>query len=274
MKRAEEAAEIDGWFTVSRAASLLGVPVPRIFDQIRDGKLQVRFEPGEPGSTDRPFVTSPELKQRTGGTSAPTATATGTASSTVPTPAAVPSAATVAASQQLEESRRAVSRLERELADARATLDEADARIDASLKSIYERDVRIARLEAELEGRSKAREDAESFIRHLESRLDKTEERSEEKEKEIRRLAVGLGEARGEIRMLKPPSPEPVRAWKRAFARGALALAVIAAAATFGWLAFAFATRSMVLESAGAAAAAFLAAFATGCVVERLRKTG
>ena len=59
-------SEADGWFPVARAALLLGIAVPRIFDRIRDGKLQVRFEPTQSGAADRPLVTSPELRQKAG----------------------------------------------------------------------------------------------------------------------------------------------------------------------------------------------------------------
>jgi len=302
----ETTAEADGWFTVSRAAALLGVPLPRIFDQIRDGKLQVRFEPGDPGKSDHPLVTSAELKQRkapgapgstmSAGVSGSSGTAVaplpaapivhGNGASALAVASAAGSAALPAASAaadrsavlvaqltaQLEESRRATGRLEGDLREARGALDEAEDKLDASLKAIYDRDVQIARLEAESKARELSRQDADSFIRHLEVRLDKTEERSEEKEKEIRRLAVGLGEARGEIKMLKPPAAEPPSAWRRQVARVALGLMVIASAGAVGWVAYALGVRSLQREAGIAAGAGALLAFGVGSLLDRLRK--
>jgi flagellar biosynthesis chaperone FliJ len=268
VKRSEETtAEADGWFTVSRAATLLGVPVPRIFDQIRDGKLQVRFEPGDPGGNDRPFVTSTELKQKTAAVAPPGPPA----AAAIPAPVAARTTGNGAA--PLDEAQRTIARLEGELRETRATLDQAEERLDASLKAIYERDVQIARLEAELAARSNSREDAENFIRHLEVRLDKTEDRSEEKEKEIRRLAVGLGEARGEIKMLNPPAPEPPPAWRRHVGRVFTFVMVLAGAGCGGWIAYALAAKALPRESGLAAGVAVLAAFTAGFVLERLRQS-
>lgn len=269
MKRTDEGtAEVDGWFTVARAAALLGVPVPRIFDQIRDGRLQVRFEAGASGGEDRPFVTSPELKQRAAPPPLP-----------APPPAAAaagPGAAPGDGEREPEAvaaARRDVARLERELAEARDALEAAERRLDASLKAIYERDVRIARLEGDVATHEKLREGGDTFIRHLEARLDKTEARAEEKEHEIRRLAVGLGEARGEIRLLKPPPPAPPPAWRRALALAAILLSVAAAAGLCGWIAHELSGNGLQREAGLAAGAGVAAAFCAGAALDRLRKS-
>jgi hypothetical protein len=282
----ETTAEADGWFTVSRAAALLGVPLPRIYDQIRDGKLQVRFEPGDPGKSDHPLVTSAELKQRR--LPATLTASIGAASAAIPAPipaskngdaaasptsaATGPAAQVAALTAQLEESRRTVARLEGELREARGALDEAETKLDASLKALYDRDVQIARVEAEARARELSRQDAETFIRHLEVRLDKTEERSEEKEKEIRRLAVGLGEARGEIKMLQPPKPEPVSAWKRHLASASIFVAAVGVAGGLGWTTYRFGAQSLQLEAAVATGVGVLLAFGAGLLLDRLRR--
>jgi hypothetical protein len=279
VKRSDETtAEADGWFTVSRAAALLGVPVPRIFDQIRDGRLQVRFEPGDPGENDRPLVTSAELKQKSSVPPAPSDAAPELDRAAPAAQTVVAAARTAAAPPapdrraELEEARRSIGRLDGELRGARAALDEAEQRLDASLRTIWERDVRIARLEAEIAGQEKSNESAEGFIRHLEARLDKTEARSEEKEREIRRLALGLGEARGEIRLLKPPPPEPAPRWRRTLGRAALLLAVASGSALAGWVAFALSARALPREAGLAAGVGATAAFLAGYVLERLRR--
>ncbi len=262
MRPEESAAEGDGWFTVARAASLLGVTVPRIFDQIRDGRLQVRFEPGNPGETERPLVTSAELKQKL----APVA---------LLAPAAVPPlphAAAVAAPPS-DEMRRTIARLESELRETRETFEAAERKLDASLQAIYERDVKIARLDADVAARERLRDEERGMLRQVEARLDKSEKKSEDKELEIRRLAVGLGEARGEIRLLKPPPPEPVAAWKRHLSTLFSGACAIVGAGLVGWIAYALATKTLVREAAVAAGVGVLAAFAAGRLLERLRRT-
>jgi len=172
-----------------------------------------------------------------------------------------------------DDARRDTARLEADLREARETLELAEQKIDAALKTIWERDVQIARLEADVAANQKLRDGSEGFIRHLEARLDKTEERSEEKEKEIRRLAVGLGEARGEIRLLKPPAPEPSPALRRRLGVAASGLVAFGAAALCGWIAWQLATRSFHREAGIAAAVGTLAAFAAGVFRDRLRRT-
>ncbi|HET6163670.1 MAG TPA: hypothetical protein VFG37_08380 [Planctomycetota bacterium] len=289
-------SEADGWYPVARAAQLLGIAIPRIFDRIRDGKLQVRFEPTKSGEADRPLVTSPELRQKAGEKPAgngsmpawPTAPATPAAAAapaaataaaipaatsfSVPAPAPPParSAAEIAAQDEL---RRAHAHLQAEARELRDEWDAAEARLDTALKTIYERDVRIARLEAEAGAHAKVREEGDVFIRHLEARLDRTENRNEEKEKEIRRLAVGIGEAHSELRLLKPPPPEPPKAWKRVLARTVLLLGVAAGAGTVGWVAWQLGLKALPREAGIAAAAGALLAFAVGFFLERLRRS-
>jgi hypothetical protein len=283
-------SEADGWFPVARAAQLLGIAIPRIFDRIRDGKLQVRFEPTKSGEADRPLVTSPELRQKAGEKPAgngsmpawPTAPAAAATSATpaasaatasfapVPPPMPAPSAAEIAAQDEV---RRAHARLQAEARELRDEWDAAEARLDTALKTIYERDVKIARLEAEAGAHAKVREEGDVFIRHLEARLDRTENRNEEKEKEIRRLAVGIGEAHSELRLLKPPPPEPPKAWKRALVRTVLLLGVTAGAGTVGWVAWQLGLKALPREAGIAAAAGALLAFAVGFFLERLRRS-
>lgn len=264
-------SEPDGWFTVQRAAELLGIAVPRIFDQIRDGKLQVRFETSRPGEVDRPLVTSAELKRRNGGADATTPTRM-TAAEIKPVFAA-PLAPPKAENAALDAARRTIRELESELRETRKEAEESEGRVDASLKAVYERDVKIARLEAEIAGHAKLREENDGFIRHLETRLDKTEERSEEKEKEIRRLAVGLGEARSEIRLLKPPPPEPPPAWKRNLSLLLVLLAVGGAGALLFWIVDQLGAKSFHREAGLTAGAVLIVGFLAGVALDRVRRS-
>ncbi|MSR47607.1 MAG: hypothetical protein EXS13_11190 [Planctomycetes bacterium] len=264
---AQAASEAGGWFTVSRAAQLLALPLPRIFDSIRDGRLQVRFEPGRPGEPDKPLVTSSELKQKV--STSPNSAEPSPASPTAPAAIAV----TELRHARLDANANANADAAAELAETRETLDAAEERLDAALKLVYERDVRIARLEAELAAHQKMREESDGFIRHLEARLDKTEERSDEKEKEIRRLAVGLGEARGEIKMLKPPdTASPPSPWRRRFAGAGSFLAVLSGAALLGYFAFRLARATLHLETGLIAAIGVALAWIGSGLVERLRR--
>jgi hypothetical protein len=268
-------AESDGWFTVARAAQLLALPVPRIFDRIRDGKLQVRFEPSRAGEADRPFVTSPELKQKAAEASprrdgvAAGAPAAGSVAASAPAPAAAKPGADGAL---LEEARRANLRLESELRESRDASSALESQLDTALRTIYERDVKIARLEAEAGAHVKMREEGDHFIRHLEARLDRQETRNEEKEKEIRRLAVGIGEAHSEIRLLKPPPPEPPKAWQIFLKRLLLLLGLAGGAGLFFWVAWQLAVKSLHLEAGATAGAGVLLAFAVGWFIDRLRR--
>lgn len=281
-----QASEAEGWFSVSRAAQLLGLPLPRIFDAIRDGKLQVRFEPGKPGESDKPQVTSAELKQKALPSQAPAGTPATIAAATPSAPAAVAPAALATApaarapapeappslEPALADARRTVARLESEAKELRATLDETEERLDAALKAVYERDVRIARLEAEVAANVKLREGADGFIRHLELRLDKTEERSDEKEKEIRRLAVGLGEARSEVRLLRPPDAPPPSPWKRRGREALLLLVAVAIGGAVGYFAYQMSSKELPLQASIAAGSGAVAAWIVATLVERLRK--
>jgi hypothetical protein len=234
----------------------------------------VRFVPGSPGESDRPLVTSPELARKAGVPPVPVRTTAALAAPAVPAARAA-AAATPASNGEarLEEARRAIARLEVDLREAREAADDAEGKVDASLKAIYERDVQVARLEAQIAAHETMREGSETFVRHLEARLDKTESRAEEKEHEIRRLAVGLGEARGEIRLLTPPKPEAPPPWKRRTAAAFVALQVTAGAGLFGWVGFRLASSSMHLEAGIAAAFAAVAAFTAGWFLDRVRRS-
>lgn len=270
-------AEAEGWFPVARAAQLLGVAIPRIFDRIRDGKLQVRFESAKPGDPDRPLVTSPELRQKAGepatnhGAGPPPGPLPARAAVPVPVPA--PAAPPALDPALLDELRRANGQLQAESRELRDEWDAAEARLDTALKTIYERDVRIARLEAEAGAHAKVREEGDVFVRHLEARLDRTETRNEEKEKEIRRLAVGIGEAHSELRLLKPPPTEPPKAWKRVLARIFLVLGVATGAGAVGWIAWQLGQKALSREAGLAAAGGALLAFSVGYFLERLRRS-
>jgi hypothetical protein len=279
----EARAEAGGWFTVSRAAWLLDWPLPRVFDAIRDGRLEVRFEPGRSGEADKPRVTSAELVSRAakafGRSEASMIAVAGGGAAERP---AAPSAELPAAGERtavvVPPAVSAVARggeelasVRDELAESEELLSQAEQRLDAALKAVYERDVRVARLEAEVAAHQKMREESEGFIRHLEARLDKTEERSEEKEKEIRRLAVGLGEARGEIRMLKPPEAPP-SAWKRHAATVAVAGAGVVLGGALGWFAWRLAGRMLHLEAGLAAGIGVAIAWIGGAMTDRLRR--
>jgi hypothetical protein len=284
-------AEREGWFTVQRAAHLLEIPIPRVFDRIRDGKLQVRFEAGKPGESDRPFVSSMELKQKaipTGPANASGAAVYSPAPEVRAEAAADPRSAPRTEAEKsppaarpppaldpalLDEARRVIGGLEEELTEARESLEESDAKVDTALKAVYERDVKIARLEAEVAAHSKVREEAEQFIRHLEIRLDKQEDRSDEKEKEMRRLALGLGEARGEIRLLTPPAPEPPPAWKRHLSGAGVLLIAAGGATLVFWVAWQLALKGLGREAGLLAGAATLLAFAVGWVLDRVRRS-
>jgi len=290
---AQAGAEAAGWFTVSRAAQLLALPLPRVFDAIRDGRLQVRFEAGKPGESDKPLVTSAELREKAPASPLPTAAPQSQSQQPPQAPPSVPAThgangangasasrpqpppASLSApfpSPANAESPRLIAELRAELESTSATLDEAEQQLDAALKTVYERDVRIARLEAEVAAHAKMREGNDTFIRHLESRLDKTEERSEEKEKEIRRLAVGLGEARGEIRLLKPPEAPPPSPWRRHLAGAAFFVLALAGAAAVGYFTHRLAGSGLRAEAAGVAAAGVVLAWSAATLVERLRK--
>ncbi|MBM4016188.1 MAG: hypothetical protein FJ293_14660 [Planctomycetes bacterium] len=283
----EARAEADGWFTVSRAAWLLDWPLPRVFDAIRDARLQVRFEPGRPGEPDKPRVTSAELVARAAkaigrGEASMIAVAgsgagersTGSertgvaaAAAAVAVPGAAPAAAVAAAPAPNEE----LVAVRSQLVESEELLEQAEQRLDASLKAVYERDVRIARLEAEVAAHQKMREESDGFIRHLEARLDKTEDRSEEKEKEIRRLAVGLGEARGEIRLLKPPEAPPA-VWKQRVEAVAIAGIGAVLGAALGWFSWRLATEKLSLEAGLAAGIGVAIAWIAGAMTDRLRR--
>jgi hypothetical protein len=280
-------AESDGWFTVARAAQLLGLAIPRVFDRIRDGKLQVRFETTRPGEADRPFVTSPELKvkaaaetgtQNGAGAGAAAGGAVAPSPAPVTTSGALPAAAAAPNRPApdpalLEEARRVQHRLEAELRETRETATALETQLDTALRTIYERDVKIARLEAEAGAQSKMREEGDHFIRHLESRLDRQETRNEEKEKEIRRLAVGIGEAHSEIRLLKPPPPEPPKLWHKVLQRTALLAGVAGGGFLFFWIAWQLALKTLTREAGLTAGAGVLLAFSVGWFVDRLRRS-
>ena len=171
----------------------------------------------------------------------------------------------------LQENKRRANELDKELESARTALEQSEDQVEASLKAVYERDVKIARLESEVKAVEQIKATNEEMVQKLQDRLVAAEDRNEEKEREIRRLALGLGEARGEIRLLRPPveiDPPGRERWKRV--RPWLLVAGLAAVAL--WLAYALATSGRGIEAGVIAAVGLLAAFAGGRWLETKRK--
>jgi exonuclease VII large subunit len=160
--------------------------------------------------------------------------------SPVPTPAAATSAASY--------SREQVEGLKQDVA-------EAEQKLDQSLRSLYERDVRIARLEAQLEAAAKVETAAHQYSERLEERLARVEAAAEDKEKEIRRLALTLGETRGEVKLLR--GPVETKATKRRWRHWRLA-AVAGIALTSGLAVYHLASTQLAREAGVTAALAIL----------------
>jgi len=205
------------WFTVSEAAERLQVPVSQIYDGIRDGRLRVRFRPGEKGESERPMVSSPELHRVP---DAVPVQSEGMGPET-PGPQDRPKEVEdawrkeISARQKLEAEAAAraqeIEQLRVSEQEACAELEALETRFDESLKGLYDRDVKIARLEAQVEASHAVRDVGKTFVDQLQHRVVRLEEGADEKEKEIRRLALALGEARGEIRLLRAPEDAVIR---------------------------------------------------------------
>lgn len=155
----------------------------------------------------------------------------------------------------------------------RSELDSAEDRVEASLKAVYERDVSIAKLEAAVESSQRTKSEGREFSDRLQDRITRLEDRSEEKEKEIRRLALGLGEARGEIRLLRAPGEEEQRLPWRRLRRAVPWLVSIAIGGFVFWLTMSLANVDRPLESGVLAGAGVVAGFAFGFIWERSRRT-
>jgi hypothetical protein len=377
----------ENWFTVPRAAELLGVPVTRVFDNIRDGRLRVRFRPGEDGGEERPMVTSDELQRKAGTGSKQPATATikngqssaldlkktesakaeaRPAEKPAPASGSTPNASSAqqdvvwrerlserdraldaeraarrtaeeslqrekARGKQLEETlaqelksgdqlQRSVEKAEKslqaeqasrqqiekqlrqenksredaqqkeqksagelaliekryrdtskELDRSRKAVEQAEDRLEESLKAVYERDVRVARLGAEVEAVQKVREQGKDYADRLQDRITRLEDRSEEKEKEIRRLALGLGEARGEIRLLRPPE-EAASGGVRHFRKISPWLLALALAGFASWLCLSLARSSHSLEVSVTVGVGVVLAFGLGHLLRSGRR--
>ena len=345
----------DQWFSVSEAAELLGEPVTKVYDRIRDGRLRVRFHAGG-GGDERPVVTSEELRRRastrtrkdgvamssTADTpSRPDATAGPTpprVTGSLPTPPARPPGEAPAApvtvgeaerlrstlAHEVEQRETLQAALERELADRRAmetdlrdqlqrqrersereiasrqeverakqrveeeirdlrqqlrTLkdelgrersrgDEAEGKLDQSLKAMYDRDVKISRLEAQSEAGVQLRDKSDQLADRLQDRIHHLEEASELKEKEIRQLALGLGEARGEIRLLRAPQEEKPKPWIRFLP----IVVVLAFAGILALVGYRLAAAQNLMEVALLMAAGPIAMFAAFFFRERWRR--
>jgi hypothetical protein len=227
---------------VSEAAQALDVGEDQIFDGIRGGRIRVRFEPVPGADTERPLVTSDEIERR--------ADAQGFTEGELkgPMERKAPTAGTTGSPAAGSYSREEISGLRQELVAA-------EEKLDQSLRSLYERDVKIARLEAELQAAAKVETAAHQYSQRLEERLSRVETASEDKEKEIRRLALTLGEARGEVKLLRGPvegaAPRPRwRHWR------VLTLAGIALLG--GFAIYHLASKQQSYEAAAAAALAVL----------------
>lgn len=384
----------EGWFTVSDAAQILAVPVTKIFDSIRDGRLRVRFHVDKEGDAERPLVTSEELSRRSvahsgiqsrplppvsrrieddaeasEGSEAGEAGAVKAASAvdsagavdepvTRDLPADPPDRAPVrieapalhttgngngsrdrvkppgdvgeiplalrlaeeslARERQLrraaelkvdrveqelrqlreksEETRGAEGRrreaaekeaalaklaearseerseqLQQELERLRASLEQTEDRMERSLEAVYERDVKVARLESELQAAGKIHSHGNDHAQRLLGQITRLEDRSEEKEKEIRRLALGLGEARGEIRMLRPPIDENSQRF-RLGKRLLPWLLVLVGGAFAAWVTHELAASQQFLGAGLVAAVGMFAAHGFGQAQARLRR--
>jgi hypothetical protein len=226
------------WFTVSEAAQALDVGEDQIFDGIRGGRIRVRFEPVPGADTERPLVTSDEIERR--------ADAQGFTEGELkgPMERKAPTAGTTGSPAAASYSREELEGLKQELVAA-------EEKLDHSLRSLYERDVKIARLEAELQAAAKVETAAHQYSQRLEERLSRVETASEDKEKEIRRLALTLGEARGEVKLLRGPveGAPPKHRWRH------WRVATVAGVALAGGLAIFHFARSQQSYEAGAAAA-------------------
>ncbi len=356
----------NGWFTVSRAAEILDVPITKVFDGIRDGKLRVRFQNGEAGETQRPLVSSDELIRGAGGPASvssangngaakPSSKGKVKAGASVTDPAVQEvarelarlkaeeralrlelaekdalaseaeraldaertirqelerSLATVTAERKdledsylveseerarteaelqdertgrerveaerqiavtsLREIERRADTLESEFGRTRTSLEQAEDKLESSLKAVYERDVRIAGLQAKIEATDQGRQESSRYTEKLQERITRMEDRSEEKEKEIRRLALGLGEARGEIRLLRAPEEEARKAtrWRRAFP-----WVMVSAVAVFVlWLAYVLTKQQQAVATGLVAGLITVAGFAAGRFLAQHRR--
>jgi hypothetical protein len=406
----------DRWFTVSEAANVLSVPVTKIFDSIRDGRVRVRFHVDKAGDAERPLVSSDELIRRAsvqagtrfrslpleaaeapasgsresavpaepeppavdppaahvevGESAAPatngngvkknknktvaakaapkevpavtksSAQVNGTSTATAeqkapevpaateqqPAPAGLAAdraslslaektidrersareaaerkveqlhvelreavqqaekvrgdeaAARLAAEQKLVLAQVEVSRLqqkheqlEEELDRIRGNLEQTEDRMGQSLEVVYERDVKVARLESELQAAAKIQESEARQSGELVHQITRLETRSEEKEKEIRRLALGLGEARGEIRLLRPPVDETEKRFR--LLKKLVPLLVLFAGSTLaGWIALELAAAQQRIGAAVVAGAGVFLAFLFGQMQVKSRK--
>jgi hypothetical protein len=162
--------------------------------------------------------------------------------------------------------------LEEELARTRTSLDQAEDRIEASLKAVYERDVGIARLEAQLNAAEQTRREGREFTERLQSRITRLEDRSEEKEKEIRRLALGLGEARGEVRLLRAPEDESVSSRALFLRRVFPWLVTGLISGLLCWFAVLFAQGQQPAAVGVLVAGGTLATFSLGLILDRIRR--
>ncbi|MFO0980588.1 MAG: hypothetical protein U1E76_02395 [Planctomycetota bacterium] len=180
---------------MAEAAKALGVGEEQIFDGIRGGRVRVRFEPVPGAETERPLVTSEEIQRRADVQGYTEGELKGT-----------PQDKAVVAAAKVTPPPAADAYSHEELEGLRRELGDAEDKLDQSLRSLYERDVKIARLESQLEAAGKVEAASHQYSQRLEERLGHLEQSAEDKEKEIRRLALTLGEARGEIKLLRGPT--------------------------------------------------------------------
>jgi hypothetical protein len=225
------------WFTVSEAAQALDVGEDQIFDGIRGGRIRVRFEPVPGADTERPLVTSDEIERKADVQGFTEGELKG------PTERRPPQSGATVSPAAASYSREEIEGLKQELTSA-------EDKLDHSLRSLYERDVKIARLEAELQAAAKVETAAHQYSQRLEERLSRVETASEDKEREIRRLALTLGEARGEVKLLRGPVDGTAAKPRSRHWRTAL---VVALAVVGGLAIFHFARTQQSLEAAVAA---------------------
>jgi hypothetical protein len=248
------------WFTVPEAARALGVGEEQIFEGIRGGHIHVRFEQAPGAGTERPLVTSEEIERKADVQGLSEGELKGP-SSAIP-PSVKPSVSEIPAQKVSSHSPSSYSPIDgKEVERLRLEVAEAEEKLDHALRSIYDRDVKVARLEAQLEAAAKVENAAHQYSERLEERLGRLEEASEDKEKEIRRLALTLGEARGEVKLLKGPT-DSSEARRRGRLFRYIPLVLLLAAAFFS--SYHMATLKQPIEAGAFAALGVLLAFLLG----------
>ncbi|MEW6747054.1 MAG: hypothetical protein AB1486_30325 [Planctomycetota bacterium] len=257
------------WFSVPEAAKILEVDEDAIFSGIRAGEIRVRFETIAGSDRERPLVTSDRLMARQPDGGLPESGFTSLAANgetpqegerRASAPAVAPRGGPPREPSDDHDSlRRRIEQLQGENAELQGAVQELEAKTEQSLRAIYERDVQLARLEAALDAANRVEGGVQRFAERLEKRIERLETTAEDKEREIRRLALTLGEARGEIKLLRAPDPPAGRIPWLLLAR-LFVVGLFAGAG--GWGVHGMAQKQQSLEAAVIAAAGVVIASA------------